>query len=332
MKKFKLLSVFLCSMAVTLSSCVVANPVTTRSVSPTTSKTSGSGSTTQPQTVVLTNITVSDVVTSYEIASQFVKPVVTAHYSDKSSKNVTEKAKFSGFDLSKAGKQTVNVEYTENAVKKTVSYGIEVSIFGWEEGIASRMREALDDSVLPYIAGLWSIYYEPENYYVQIYSQSYSVAEICAVLETAGLTKEKAQVYSYPTTHGTVTLQVWTTQGYGIIDANYEREIGEYSFALGRGKHRTKEVILLPYQGGYIADTPGFSSLDLDLFKEDLAAFFPAFNHLYNKCYFTNCLHISENKCAVKDAINEGKISKKAYECYQKLLDEAIFKKERYNK
>ena len=116
------------------------------------------------------------------------------------------------------------------------------------------------------------------------------------------------------------------------IDANYEREIGEYSFALGRGKHRTKEVILLPYQGGYIADTPGFSSLDLNLFKEDLAAFFPAFNHLYNKCYFTNCLHLSENKCAVKDTINEGKISKKAYECYQKLLDEAIFKKERYNK
>ena len=116
------------------------------------------------------------------------------------------------------------------------------------------------------------------------------------------------------------------------IDANYEREIGEYSFALGRGKHRTKEVILLPYQGGYIADTPGFSSLNLDLFKEDLAAFFPSFNHLYNKCYFTNCLHLSENKCAVKDAINEGRISKKAYECYQKLLDDAIFKKERYNK
>ena len=116
------------------------------------------------------------------------------------------------------------------------------------------------------------------------------------------------------------------------IDPNYEREIGEYSVALGRGKHRTKEVILLPYQGGYIADTPGFSSLELDLFKEDLAAFFPAFNHLYNKCYFTDCLHISENRCAVKEAISEGKISNKAYECYQKLLNEAIFKKERFNK
>ena len=116
------------------------------------------------------------------------------------------------------------------------------------------------------------------------------------------------------------------------IDPNYEREIGEYSKALGRGKHRTKEVILLPYQGGYIADTPGFSSLELNLFKEDLAAFFPAFNHLYNKCYYTDCLHISESKCAVKEAISEGKISSKAYECYQKLLDEAIFKKERYNR
>ena len=116
------------------------------------------------------------------------------------------------------------------------------------------------------------------------------------------------------------------------IDENYEREIGEYSVALGRGKHRTKEVVLLPYSGGYIADTPGFSSLDLNLFKEDLAAFYPSFNNLYNKCYYTDCLHVSESRCAVKEQIEEGKISKKAYECYLKLLDEAIFKKERYSR
>lgn len=116
------------------------------------------------------------------------------------------------------------------------------------------------------------------------------------------------------------------------IDANYEREIGEYSAALGRGKHRTKEVILLPYSGGYIADTPGFSSLELDLYKEDLAAFFPSFTDLYYKCYYTDCLHVSESKCAVKEKIAEGKINQKVYDCYLKLLDEAIFKKERYNK
>ena len=72
------------------------------------------------------------------------------------------------------------------------------------------------------------------------------------------------------------------------IDSNYERAIGEYSMALGRGKHQTKEVILLPYQGGYIADTPGFSSLELNLYKEDLAAFYPGFTNLYNKCYYYN--------------------------------------------
>ena len=59
------------------------------------------------------------------------------------------------------------------------------------------------------------------------------------------------------------------------IDANYEREIGEYSFALGRGKHRTKEVILLPYGGGYIADTPGFSTFDIyEIESSELSNYF----------------------------------------------------------
>ena len=114
------------------------------------------------------------------------------------------------------------------------------------------------------------------------------------------------------------------------IDPLFDREIGEYSKALGRGKHRTKEVILLPYLGGFIADTPGFSSLELDLYKEDLAAYFPSFGHLYNKCYFSNCLHLSENKCAVKEEIAQGKISSLAYEYYEKLSAEALFEKERY--
>ena len=116
------------------------------------------------------------------------------------------------------------------------------------------------------------------------------------------------------------------------IDSNYERAIGEYSMALGRGKHQTKEVILLPYQGGYIADTPGFSSLELSLYKEDLAAFYPGFTNLYNKCYFADCLHLSENRCLVKEKVHNGEISNLAYECYKKLSEEAIFKKERYSK
>lgn len=116
------------------------------------------------------------------------------------------------------------------------------------------------------------------------------------------------------------------------IDPQFEREVGEYSRALGRGKHKTKEVILLPYEGGYIADTPGFSSLDLDLYKEELAQYFPGFTELYLKCYFSNCLHISEERCEVKIALKDGIISKIAYDCYLTLSKEAISQIRRYEK
>ena len=116
------------------------------------------------------------------------------------------------------------------------------------------------------------------------------------------------------------------------IDQDFERKVGEYSYALGRGKHQTKEVILLPYEGGYIADTPGFSSLELDLYKEDLAQFFPGFNELYTKCYFSNCLHITENKCVVKEQFENGTYPKIAYECYLKLSEQSIYKTKRYER
>lgn len=113
------------------------------------------------------------------------------------------------------------------------------------------------------------------------------------------------------------------------IDPEYDRSIGEYSKALGRGKHETKETILLPYEGGFIADTPGFSSLDLELFKEDLAQFFPSFDKYYLDCYFSNCLHISEPKCLVKQALENGDIPQIAYDAYLKLSSEAIYKSKR---
>lgn len=114
------------------------------------------------------------------------------------------------------------------------------------------------------------------------------------------------------------------------VDPNFDRAIGEYSQALGRGKHQTKEVVLLPYEGGYIADTPGFSSLDLNLFKEDLAKYFPGFENKYLECYFSNCLHISENRCVVKEALAKGEIPQIAYDSYLKLSEEAIYESKRY--
>lgn len=115
------------------------------------------------------------------------------------------------------------------------------------------------------------------------------------------------------------------------IDPDFNRNIGEYSEALGRGKHETKEVVLLPYEGGFIADTPGFSSLDLELYKEEIAQYFPGFTSLFTECYFSNCLHISEKKCKVKEATQNGDIPQIAYDCYLKLSNDAIYKNRRYD-
>ena len=114
------------------------------------------------------------------------------------------------------------------------------------------------------------------------------------------------------------------------IDPDFNRNVGEYSEALGRGKHETKEVILLPYEGGFIADTPGFSSLDLELYKEEIAQYFPGFSTRFTECYFSNCLHISEKKCKVKEALEAGEIPSIAYEAYLKLSNEAIYKSRRF--
>ncbi len=114
------------------------------------------------------------------------------------------------------------------------------------------------------------------------------------------------------------------------IDPDFKRNVGDYSQALGRGKHETKEVVLLPYEGGFIADTPGFSSLDLELYKEEIAQYFPGFSTRFTECYFSNCLHISEKKCKIKEALELGEIPSIAYESYLKLSNDAIYKSKRY--
>jgi ribosome biogenesis GTPase / thiamine phosphate phosphatase len=105
-----------------------------------------------------------------------------------------------------------------------------------------------------------------------------------------------------------------------VIAPDYKRRIGEYSRALGRGKHETKEIVLLPFNEGYIADTPGFSSLDLKMRQMDAAENFPGFEQYSLKCKFVNCLHLDERGCAVTNALNHGKISKEVYEIYVQLI------------
>lgn len=125
---------------------------------------------------------------------------------------------------------------------------------------------------------------------------------------------------------------VGKSSAINLIDPQFNRKIGEYSDALGRGKHQTKEVILLPFRNGFIGDTPGFSSLELDLFKEDLAQYFPGYEKYYLECYFSNCLHQNEKECKIKEEISKGNLSKEGYEVYIKLLNQLEFRSQRYRK
>lgn len=111
---------------------------------------------------------------------------------------------------------------------------------------------------------------------------------------------------------------------------DFIREVGEYSFKLGRGKHTTKEIIMLKTQFGYIVDTPGFSSFELPMIKSELAENYPGFAPYLGKCYFNDCIHLSEHRCAVKHAVAIGELRHETYENYVKISQELKTKREDY--
>ncbi|MBV7271943.1 ribosome small subunit-dependent GTPase A [Clostridiaceae bacterium UIB06] len=102
-------------------------------------------------------------------------------------------------------------------------------------------------------------------------------------------------------------------------------ETGEVSEKLRRGKHTTRHSELIDMGDGFIVDTPGFSSFDLDfLSKDELQNCFPEFADYIGDCKFTGCLHYKEPGCAIKEAVIENKINSKRYEFYIKTLEEIM--------
>ena len=101
---------------------------------------------------------------------------------------------------------------------------------------------------------------------------------------------------------------------------------GEISDKLGRGRHTTRTVELFKCFGGYVADTPGFSTVDLDRYeiirKENLQYCFPEFSEYINECKFTSCAHLCEKGCAVIAAVEEGIIPKSRHESYVRMYNE----------
>ncbi|WNS79766.1 ribosome small subunit-dependent GTPase A [Domibacillus sp. DTU_2020_1001157_1_SI_ALB_TIR_016] len=105
----------------------------------------------------------------------------------------------------------------------------------------------------------------------------------------------------------------------------------EISSSLGRGKHTTRHVELIPAAGGLVADTPGFSSLDFEGIElDELSACFPEMADRSSDCKFRGCLHLNEPKCAVKEAVAEGEIPNYRYEHYLQFIEEIKERKPRY--
>ena len=97
-----------------------------------------------------------------------------------------------------------------------------------------------------------------------------------------------------------------------------EQKTGEISQKIKRGRHTTRCVELLELPtGGYVFDTPGFSSFEISGIKaEELQNYFPEIAKFSGECRFKGCLHTKEPDCAVKAAAERGEIAKSRYESY----------------
>lgn len=114
------------------------------------------------------------------------------------------------------------------------------------------------------------------------------------------------------------------------LNPNLDLKTGDISLALGRGRHTTRHVELFQLGQGWVADTPGFSSLELVMEPRELAVAFHDFEEKSTQCKFRGCLHHHEPNCAVKEAVANGTISQERYQHYLQFLDEVQNQKGKY--
>lgn len=150
------------------------------------------------------------------------------------------------------------------------------------------------------------------NYYRKIGYQVYLNTDE----ELKSIFKNKVTVFAGQSGAGKSTL-------LNHLDSNLKLDTGEVSVALGRGKHTTRHVELIPLLDGLVADTPGFSSLTFDgMTKEAIRDNFIEFNTYRDKCEYKDCMHHNEQKCSIKEKVIQGEIITSRYDNYIKFITE----------
>lgn len=109
-----------------------------------------------------------------------------------------------------------------------------------------------------------------------------------------------------------------------LLTGEGHMETQEISRKLGRGRHTTRHVELMEIaENTFICDTPGFTSfLPEEIKKEDLENYYPEFRPFIDKCRFIGCAHVNEPDCAVRQALEENKITRERYESYVQMYTE----------
>ncbi|MGM9986565.1 MAG: ribosome small subunit-dependent GTPase A [Bacillaceae bacterium] len=136
--------------------------------------------------------------------------------------------------------------------------------------------------------------------------------------------KDKISVFAGQSGVGKSTL-------LNVLNPDLQLKTADISTHLGRGRHTTRHVELMSINGGLVADTPGFSSLEfIDMEISDLTYCFPEINEYSQHCKFRGCTHMKEPKCAVKEAVDTGEIQAYRYEHYTSFVEEIKERKPRY--
>ena len=153
------------------------------------------------------------------------------------------------------------------------------------------------------------------NNYISYYKKiGYKVLINTEYEEIRKMFKDKITVFTGQSGAGKSTL-------LNKLDSNLNIKTDQISYALGRGKHTTRHVELLNIYDGWVADTPGFSSLDLTrLSNNDIKQNFIEFNNYQHLCKYKDCMHDRENECGVKEKVKEKVILESRYLNYLKFI------------
>ena len=111
------------------------------------------------------------------------------------------------------------------------------------------------------------------------------------------------------------------------LDNTLNLSTGAISDKLGRGRHTTRQAQLFRVCGGYVIDTPGFSSLDFEkveiIKKDELPYCFREFKEYLGTCKFTSCSHVNDKGCSICKAVKDGKISQSRHNSYIQMYNQA---------